>query len=89
MTERLEQLASAKASREEIERAALAEGTNSLWVDGVAKVAAGLTWSKSSPALLLSSRRNEVSVRDSARDPRSDSYARVSFRPLGCRSRGT
>src|SRR3954471_8651640 len=43
MTERLEQLASSKASREEIERAALAEGTNSLWVDGVAKVAAGLT----------------------------------------------
>ena len=43
VTERLEQLASAKASREEIERAALAEGTRSLWVDGVAKVAAGLT----------------------------------------------
>jgi len=43
VTERLEQLASAKASREEIERAALAEGTRSLWADGVAKVAAGLT----------------------------------------------
>jgi type IV pilus assembly protein PilB len=43
MTERLEQLAAAKASREEIERAAFAEGTNSLWEDGVAKVAAGIT----------------------------------------------
>ena len=43
MTERLEQLAAAKASREEIERAALAEGMRSLWGDGVAKVAAGLT----------------------------------------------
>ena len=35
--------AAAKASREEIERAAFAEGTRSLWADGVAKVAAGLT----------------------------------------------
>ena len=43
MTEKLEQLATAKAPREEIERAALAEGTRSLWVDGVAKVAAGIT----------------------------------------------
>ena len=43
VTERLEQLATAKASREEIERAALAEGTSSLWTDGVAKVAAGMT----------------------------------------------
>jgi type IV pilus assembly protein PilB len=43
MTERLEQLAVAKASREEIERAALAEGTSSLWADGLAKVAAGIT----------------------------------------------
>ena len=39
MTERLEQLASEKASREEIERAARAEGMRSLWEDGVAKVA--------------------------------------------------
>jgi type IV pilus assembly protein PilB len=43
VTERLEQLASEKASREEIERAARAEGMHSLWDDGVAKVAAGLT----------------------------------------------
>jgi type IV pilus assembly protein PilB len=43
VTERLEQLAAAKASREEIERAAFEEGTRSLWADGVAKVAAGLT----------------------------------------------
>jgi type IV pilus assembly protein PilB len=43
MTERLEQLASEKASREEIERAAAAEGMRSLWDDGVAKIAAGLT----------------------------------------------
>ena len=43
MTERLEQLAAEKASREEIERAAGAEGMRSLWDDGVAKIAAGLT----------------------------------------------
>jgi type IV pilus assembly protein PilB len=43
MTERLEHLASERASREEIERAARAEGMRSLWDDGVAKVAAGLT----------------------------------------------
>ena len=43
VTERLEQLASEKASREEIERAAGAEGMRSLWDDGVAKIAAGLT----------------------------------------------
>jgi type IV pilus assembly protein PilB len=43
MSERLEQLASERASREEIERMARAEGMRSLWDDGVAKVAAGLT----------------------------------------------
>jgi type IV pilus assembly protein PilB len=43
MSERLEHLASERASREEIERAARAEGMRSLWDDGVAKVAAGLT----------------------------------------------
>ena len=43
MTARLEQLASEKASREEIERAAYAEGMRSLWHDGVGKVAAGIT----------------------------------------------
>jgi type IV pilus assembly protein PilB len=43
MSERLEQLASERASREEIERVARAEGMLSLWEDGVAKVAAGLT----------------------------------------------
>jgi type IV pilus assembly protein PilB len=43
MTEQLERLASERASREEIERAARAEGMRSLWDDGVAKVAAGLT----------------------------------------------
>jgi type IV pilus assembly protein PilB len=43
VTERLEHLASEKASREEIERAAAAEGMRSLWDDGVAKIAAGLT----------------------------------------------
>ncbi|MDX6467712.1 MAG: hypothetical protein QOI27_2752, partial [Gaiellaceae bacterium] len=31
------------ASREEIERAALAGGTRTLWDDGIQKVAAGLT----------------------------------------------
>jgi type IV pilus assembly protein PilB len=43
MSDRLEQLASERASREEIDRAARAEGMRSLWDDGVAKVAAGLT----------------------------------------------
>ena len=43
MTETLEALASNKASREEIERAAIEEGMRTLWDDGLAKVAAGLT----------------------------------------------
>jgi len=43
MSEELEQLASAKASRDEIERAALASGMKTLWDDGMTKVAAGLT----------------------------------------------
>src|SRR5712691_9726158 len=43
MTEELEQLAVQKASREEIERAAIATGMGTLWDDGLAKVAAGLT----------------------------------------------
>jgi type II secretory ATPase GspE/PulE/Tfp pilus assembly ATPase PilB-like protein len=43
MTPRLEQLASEKAPREEIERTARSDGMRSLWHDGVAKVAAGIT----------------------------------------------
>ncbi len=43
MSERLEQLAAAKAPREEIERAALEEGMRTMWDDGVDKVAAGIT----------------------------------------------
>jgi type IV pilus assembly protein PilB len=43
MSEELAALAAAKASREEIERAALGEGMRMLWDDGIAKVAAGLT----------------------------------------------
>ena len=43
MTPRLEQLASEKASREEIERAARDDGMRSLWHDGVGKVALGIT----------------------------------------------
>jgi type IV pilus assembly protein PilB len=43
MTEQLQALASAQATREEIERAALREGMKTLWDDGLAKVAAGLT----------------------------------------------
>ncbi|HEV7133371.1 MAG TPA: ATPase, T2SS/T4P/T4SS family [Gaiellaceae bacterium] len=43
MTEDLATLAAKHASREEIERAALASGTRTLWDDGIAKVAAGLT----------------------------------------------
>ncbi len=43
MSEELQQLAAAKASREEIERAAIASGMKTLWDDGMTKVAAGLT----------------------------------------------
>jgi type IV pilus assembly protein PilB len=43
MNEELETLAAAKASREEIERAAMSDGMRTLWDDGLAKVAAGLT----------------------------------------------
>src|SRR5262249_11253649 len=43
MSERLEQLAAAKAAREEIERAAVEEGMRSMWEDGIGKVAAGIT----------------------------------------------
>ena len=43
MSEQLESLAVMKASREELERAALQEGMRTLWDDGLAKVAAGLT----------------------------------------------
>jgi type IV pilus assembly protein PilB len=43
MTEDLASLAAAKASREEIERAAMETGMRTLWDDGLAKVASGLT----------------------------------------------
>ena len=43
MNETIAQLAVARASREEVERAAMTAGMRSLWDDGVAKVAAGLT----------------------------------------------
>ena len=43
MTENLESLAVSRASREEIERAALQGGMHTLWDDGLAKVAAGIT----------------------------------------------
>jgi type IV pilus assembly protein PilB len=43
MTEQLEELAASKASRDDLERAAISEGMRTLWDDGVAKVAAGLT----------------------------------------------
>ncbi|HZQ81371.1 MAG TPA: GspE/PulE family protein [Gaiellaceae bacterium] len=43
MNEELETLAATKASREEIERCAMAAGMRTLWDDGLAKVAAGLT----------------------------------------------
>ena len=43
MSEQLETLAVQKASREDLERAAISEGMRTLWDDGVAKVAAGLT----------------------------------------------
>jgi type IV pilus assembly protein PilB len=43
MSETLEALAAEKASREELERAAIGEGMRTLWDDGLAKVASGLT----------------------------------------------
>jgi type IV pilus assembly protein PilB len=43
MSEQLESLAVRKASREDLERAALEEGMKTMWDDGLAKVAAGLT----------------------------------------------
>jgi type IV pilus assembly protein PilB len=43
MSERLEQLASEKAPREEIEREARGEGMLTMWEDGIEKVLAGLT----------------------------------------------
>jgi type IV pilus assembly protein PilB len=43
MSETLEGLAASKASREELERAAIEEGMRTLWDDGLAKVASGLT----------------------------------------------
>ena len=43
MTEELETLAVSKASRDDLERAALRSGMRSLWDDGLAKVASGLT----------------------------------------------
>jgi type IV pilus assembly protein PilB len=46
MSEQLETLAVQKASREDLERAALGEGMRTLWDDGLSKVAAGLTSSE-------------------------------------------
>ena len=43
MNEELETLAARKASREDIERSAMAAGMRTLWDDGLSKVAAGLT----------------------------------------------
>ncbi|MFI5054588.1 MAG: GspE/PulE family protein, partial [Acidimicrobiia bacterium] len=43
MTEELASLAASKASREEIERAALTTGMRTLWDDGISKISAGLT----------------------------------------------
>jgi len=43
MNEDLETLAAQKASREDIERSAMSAGMRTLWDDGLAKVAAGLT----------------------------------------------
>ena len=43
MSGRLEQLASEKASRDVLADAARAEGMGTMWEDGIAKVASGLT----------------------------------------------
>jgi type IV pilus assembly protein PilB len=43
MNETIEELAATKASREEIERAAIGSGMRTMWDDGISKVASGLT----------------------------------------------
>jgi type IV pilus assembly protein PilB len=43
MTEEIQSLAAARATRDEIERAAMGAGMRTLWDDGLGKVAAGLT----------------------------------------------
>jgi type IV pilus assembly protein PilB len=43
MTEELESLAVARSSREDLEREAISQGMRTLWDDGLAKVAAGVT----------------------------------------------
>jgi len=43
MSENLENLAASGANREELERAGISEGMRTLWDDGLAKVASGLT----------------------------------------------
>ena len=43
MTEEVSRLAAERASREELERAAMASGMRTLWDDGLAKVTSGLT----------------------------------------------
>ncbi len=43
MTEELESLAVGRASREDLERAAVEQGMRTLWDDGLAKVASGIT----------------------------------------------
>ncbi|HVD26404.1 MAG TPA: GspE/PulE family protein [Gaiellaceae bacterium] len=43
MTEHLESLAVGRASREDLERAAIEQGMRTLWDDGLAKVASGIT----------------------------------------------
>jgi type II secretory ATPase GspE/PulE/Tfp pilus assembly ATPase PilB-like protein len=43
MSEELESLAVSRASREDLEREAISLGMRTLWDDGLAKVAAGVT----------------------------------------------
>jgi type II secretory ATPase GspE/PulE/Tfp pilus assembly ATPase PilB-like protein len=43
MSSHLEQLASEKASREQLADAAYLEGMRSMWEDGIEKVASGIT----------------------------------------------
>jgi general secretion pathway protein E len=43
MSPKLEQLASERASRDVLDAAARSEGMRTMWEDGIAKVAAGLT----------------------------------------------
>ncbi len=63
MTEEIQQLSAAKASREEIERAAIASGMRTLWDDGMTRSPPASRRSKSSPGSARSSRSDRLVAR--------------------------